>query len=89
MKVKQLRKEIDEIDEGLIAMLSRRMKIVREIGEQKRNQSEPILQMDRWREVLANRMKIAESLDVSPKCVQRIYEEIHIEALEVQKKMLQ
>lgn len=52
MNLDQIRKEIDQIDQELVALLERRMVCVGQIVEYKEQQGLPVLDQGREREVL-------------------------------------
>ena len=52
MNINDLRKEIDKTDDELVKLLSHRMKIAAEIGKYKRENSLPVLDIERERELL-------------------------------------
>lgn len=52
MKLDQIRKEIDQIDQELVALMERRMVCVGQIVEYKEQQGLPVLDQGREREVL-------------------------------------
>src|SRR5574344_2827223 len=51
----QLRKQIDEIDNQLMEMLSKRMRVCREIGHYKKEHNMTVLQTSRYNEILNKR----------------------------------
>lgn len=81
-----LRERIDEIDEQMLALLARRMKICSEIGTLKKELKMPIVQMNRFGELIENRMNLCESLDLNPDFVKEILKDIHEES--VRRQML-
>ena len=53
-KLKDLRSEIDVIDNHILDTLSERMKVVEKIGQVKKEQNIAILQDDRWAKILSS-----------------------------------
>ena len=51
----ELRAEIDKLDDRLLELLTRRMRISREIGQYKKEHDMPVLQTQRYEELLARR----------------------------------
>ena len=82
--LKELRNQIDNIDEGLLELLAKRMRISREIGIYKKEHNMPILQTPRYGEILENRTKMGSSMDLSPDFVKKILSEIHEESVRQQ-----
>ena len=55
-----LRRQIDELDDSLLELLARRMRISNEIGTYKKEHNMPILQAQRYDEILQHRVSQAE-----------------------------
>ena len=75
MDIEDWRKQIDELDEKLVALLSERARAAVEIGKLKRNTSLPIYEPDRERTVFDN----VQSVNPGPlpgRDLVRIYERI-------------
>ena len=83
-----LRKQIDEIDNSLIDILSKRMRISREIGQYKKEHSMTILQTARYSEILDKHGAQASLLGIDPECVKKIFESIHEESVNQQMKII-
>jgi chorismate mutase len=84
----ELRRQIDQIDEQLLELLSKRMRISREIGIYKKEHNMPVLQSPRYNEILENRSNIGESMDLSPEFVKEILKEIHEESVRQQMEIM-
>ena len=80
----ELRHQIDQIDEGLLELLAKRMRISREIGVYKKEHNMPILQTTRYGEILENRPKMGISMNLNPDFVHKIFSEIHTESVRQQ-----
>ncbi|MDR0700509.1 MAG: bifunctional 3-deoxy-7-phosphoheptulonate synthase/chorismate mutase type II [Tannerella sp.] len=80
----ELRHQIDSIDEGLLELLAKRMRISREIGIYKKEHNMPILQTPRYGEILENRTKMGASMDLNVDFVKKILTEIHEESVRQQ-----
>ena len=83
-----LRQQIDEIDEQLLSLLSKRMRISREIGTYKKEHNMPILQSGRYNEILDKRGKMGTSLDLNPEFISEIMKSIHEESVKVQMEIM-
>ncbi|MCQ2349021.1 MAG: bifunctional 3-deoxy-7-phosphoheptulonate synthase/chorismate mutase type II [Paludibacteraceae bacterium] len=77
----QLRAEIDQHDSELFRLLSERMEIVRKVGELKQREGTPVLQTQRYNQILERRLSEAEALGLSHDFVKRVMELIHEEAV--------
>lgn len=80
----ELRKQIDSIDNGLVSLLAKRMEVVRKIRIFKKQNNLRPLDPGRWTQVLETILKRAESLDVSPNMVKKIWNIIHEYALKIE-----
>ncbi|WP_106827820.1 bifunctional 3-deoxy-7-phosphoheptulonate synthase/chorismate mutase type II [Parabacteroides pacaensis] len=80
----ELRRQIDEIDENLLELLAKRMRISREIGVYKKEHNMPILQAPRYSEILEKRSNMGEAMDLNPDFIKEILKEIHEESVRQQ-----
>ena len=80
----ELRKEIDAVDEQLLLLISQRVGIVREIGQWKREHDEPVIQAQRYQEVLNHYMELGASKGLSEDLVRAIFEALHKESVRVE-----
>ncbi|MBO8429244.1 MAG: bifunctional 3-deoxy-7-phosphoheptulonate synthase/chorismate mutase type II [Bacteroidetes bacterium] len=83
-----LRKQIDEIDEQLLATLAKRMRISKEIGTYKKEHNMPILQEGRYNDILENRAKLGKAMELNPEFVAEIMKSIHEESVRVQMEIM-
>lgn len=79
-----LRHEIDEVDEKLLQLLAHRMELSKEIGSHKKLSNMPVLQSDRYAEVLRRRCESGESLGLSSEFVENLMKLIHEESVKRQ-----
>lgn len=84
----ELRKQIDELDDQLVELLSKRMRISREIGQYKKEHSMPVLQTLRYDEILNNRIAKAAKMDMNEEFMKVIIEAIHSESVRQQIEIL-
>ena len=83
----ELRRQIDGIDNQLLDLLAERMRISREIGAYKKEQNMPVLQAQRYDEILQKRMSQAEVLGINPEFVKNVLQAIHEESVQQQVKL--
>ncbi len=83
-----LRKQIDEIDELLLTTLAKRMRISKEIGIYKKEHNMPILQSGRYNDILENRAKQGEAMNLSAEFVTEIMKAVHEESVKVQMEIM-
>ena len=80
----ELRRQIDGIDEQLLELLAKRMRISREIGVYKKEHNMPILQSPRYSEILEKRSDMGQTMELNVEFVKEILKEIHEESVRQQ-----
>jgi chorismate mutase len=75
-EIKQLRKEIDEVDEQILRSLSKRTEICRSIGLVKENHGIQVQDFPRESDVYERMRKKAAELGLAPSHVEAIYRQI-------------
>jgi len=80
----ELRRQIDELDNQLLDLLSKRMRVSREIGLYKKEHDMPILQTARYDEILSKRVSQAQDLDMDGEFMKTILAAIHEESIRQQ-----
>lgn len=80
----ELRKQIDELDDNLVELISKRMRVSREIGTFKKEHNMQVLQASRYSEILEGRIKQAVKFGIEGDCMQKILEAIHEESVRQQ-----
>ena len=81
IELENLREQINNLDDELIALISNRMKVAKQIGEIKNKSKITILQASRYNEVLENAIKRGEELGLSKEFIASYIECIHIESI--------
>lgn len=79
-----LRRQIDELDNSLIELLSKRMRVSREIGQYKREHDMTVVQTGRYTEILEKRGAQGVLCGMSGEFVKNIFESIHEESVRQQ-----
>jgi chorismate mutase len=80
----ELRGQIDEIDNELLSILARRMRVSREIGRYKKEHNMPVLQTSRYDEILGKRISNAEKMGMGTDFMKTMLETIHEESIRQQ-----
>ncbi|MPM16569.1 hypothetical protein SDC9_62950 [bioreactor metagenome] len=83
-----LRREIDEADERLIRILAQRLDIVKRMGVVKRDAGMTIMQGGRWKSLVEDRLKRAESLGLNDEFIRELLQVIHDESLRIQMEII-
>ncbi|MBP3251613.1 MAG: bifunctional 3-deoxy-7-phosphoheptulonate synthase/chorismate mutase type II [Prevotella sp.] len=82
--IRQLRNEIDELDDQLMDTLAQRMSICREIGRYKREHNMTVLQPSRYSDMLSLRLAEGAQCKLSAHFVAKMFECIHAESVRQQ-----
>lgn len=83
-----LRGEIDDIDAELLQLLARRMDVSAQIGEYKKRNNLTVVQMDRWKKILAEHVATGNDLGLSPQLINEVFEAIHQASIERQSHIM-
>lgn len=83
--LKDLRKQIDHIDQEIISLLWKRLRAVKKIWKLKKENNIPPLQTNRWNEVLKKVKTKAEKKWINSLFIEKIWNNIHEEALKIEK----
>lgn len=83
-----LREEIDQYDEELLHILSRRMRVADKIGQYKQSHAITILQPHRWQELSKRFLAKSAELGLSETFLQQFLAAIHMESITHQKSVL-
>ena len=79
-----LRREIDELDDRLLNILSKRMSVAREIGRYKMQNNMQVLQPVRYDKMVTSRIAQALGLELDEDFVKQILEAVHEESVRQQ-----
>ncbi len=83
-EINQLREQIDFYDDELLALISNRMKVAKQIGKRKLENDVTVLQSNRWNEILERMVQKSKQLDLGEAFVKSYMEAVHIESIRVQ-----
>ena len=84
----ELRHQIDDIDNQLLEILAKRMRVSQEIGQYKKEHNMPILQTGRYDEILNKRISLAGTMGIDAGFMKTILEAIHEESIRQQAEIL-
>lgn len=82
--ISQLRKQIDELDNQVMDVLAKRMRVCREIGQYKKEHNMTVLQAQRYNEILDKRGAQGSLCGMDAEFIKKIYEAIHEESVRQQ-----
>lgn len=86
--LEQLRHEIDKIDAELIDILAKRMKIVEEIGQYKKENNITVLQIRRWADIIFDRLNIGSKLGLNKEFLLHMLQLVHKESIRKQEEIM-
>ncbi len=83
-----LRHQIDELDNQIMEILSKRMRVCREIGQYKKEHNMTVLQPARYNEILDKRGAQGSLCGMSPEFAAKVFESIHEESVRQQMEII-
>lgn len=86
--IHELRKQIDELDNSIMDILTKRMRVCREIGQYKKEHNMTVLQTSRYNEILDKRGAQGALCGMSAEFIKEIFEAIHEESVKQQMKII-
>lgn len=86
--IHELRKQIDELDNNLMELLSKRMRVCREIGQYKKEHNMTVLQTSRYNEILDKRGAQGSLCGMDPSFIKEVFEAIHEESVRQQMEII-
>ena len=86
--ISSLRKQIDELDNQVMDILSKRMRVCREIGHYKKDHNMTVLQASRYNEILSKRGAQGALMGMGPEFVAKVFESIHEESVRQQMEII-
>ncbi|MBT8402930.1 MAG: bifunctional 3-deoxy-7-phosphoheptulonate synthase/chorismate mutase type II [Gemmatimonadetes bacterium] len=86
--VEGLREEIDALDQKLVELLVERLGVVDRIADLKQARHVTPFQLDRWRQLLVNRLAHGERLGLRADYVQAVFDTVHEESLRRQSERM-
>jgi chorismate mutase len=87
-KLIQYRAMIDEIDDELLNVLKKRMNVIEQIGNYKKEQNITIFQLERWQEILRTRSQWAEKIGIPRAHIEKLCMLLHEESIRVQTEVM-
>lgn len=87
-KLNNLRAQIDVLDNQLIDLLGKRMKVSDGIGELKKQKNVAVLQSNRWNAILGNMILEGEQRGLSEEFILKMFKAIHQESINHQEKII-
>lgn len=86
--LKLLRKQIDGLDNELLEVLNKRMRVSREIGQYKKEHRMPVVQTGRYDDIIRSRVELATEMGMSAEFMKKVLSAIHEESVRQQIEIL-
>ncbi len=83
-----LRQQIDQIDNELLEVLSKRLRVCREIGQYKKEHRMPVVQPNRYNDIMHDRVAVAEEMGLGADFMRTVLLAIHDESVRQQIEVL-
>ena len=83
-----LRQQIDTLDNELLEVLNKRMRVSREIGQYKKEHRMPVLEAGRYDDIIQSRVKLAMEMGMSSDFMKSVLAAIHEESVRQQIEIL-
>lgn len=83
-----LRNRIDAIDSELLETLSSRVKITKQIGQYKKENNVTALQINRWTQLMDDRVNLGKKLDLNDIFVKILFQLIHEDSVRMQTEIM-
>lgn len=77
----RLREQLDHIDQQILELISKRMEVVKKVGEYKLKHNLPMLDENRKKIMIENRIEKGKKLNLPTNFVRSLYKQIHDLAL--------
>jgi chorismate mutase len=87
-RLENLRSRIDEIDHEIMEILASRMEIVKQIGLYKKQNKVTALQINRWSQIMEDRTKLANKLQLDETFVKTLFQLIHEDSVRQQTEIM-
>ncbi|HZH72227.1 MAG TPA: chorismate mutase [Mariniphaga sp.] len=87
-RLDMLRNRIDALDSELLEILSSRVDIVKQIGKYKKDNNVTALQINRWSQLMEDRVKLGKKLDLNETFVKILFQLIHEDSVRMQTEIM-
>jgi chorismate mutase len=85
LKIEEIRKHVDDIDENIIALLNQRKQYVMEIGTEKKTGNKPIIDLRREKQVISKLRRQAKEHGLDEDFIESLFKIIIKNSRQVQK----
>lgn len=82
------REQIDQLDDEILSILGKRMKLSEQIGEYKSRKNISILQFKRWTEIMTRAFRKGRQMNLSDDFIRSYFNAIHLESIRKQEEQM-
>jgi len=86
--LKNYREHLDVIDKEMLQLLAKRFEIVKHIAHFKKEHNIPILQINRWEDVLKQILSYAKDMELDTEFVESLFNLLHKTSIDYQEKVI-
>jgi len=86
--IRDLRRQIDQIDDQIVEILAKRMRVCREIGQYKKTHNMTIVQTSRYNQILEDRAQMGTQCEMDGEFMKTIFAAIHKESVRQQLEII-
>lgn len=87
-ELENVRQVLDSLDAEIVALLGKRMSLVKELATIKSKNNMPIFQQERWREIIISRTEWGQHISLTNEFILKLFEIIHDESIKTQFRSL-
>ncbi|VVB80079.1 Chorismate mutase [uncultured archaeon] len=88
MELTEIREELDKLDAELVSILSKRMALIPEVANYKKQNNVARYQPEREKQVIETKRKLAEESGINPDLIEKIFKEIINDAHRIEKDII-
>lgn len=88
MKIEELRKDIDKLDNQIIELIRKRFALVSKVADYKKKNDIPVEDSEREKKLLESKKELAAELGIDSNLIEKIFNELLEESRNIQKKII-
>ncbi len=88
MNLKEIRKQLDKLDNELIKILAKRTSLIPEVAKYKKENNIPRYQPEREKEIINKKIKLAKKYKINSELIEKIFKLIIKDSHRIQKEIL-
>ena len=88
MELSEIRKKIDKLDEELVRIIAKRIALIPDVANYKKENNIPRYNPERENEVIEEKRKLAKELNINPDLIEDLFKRIIEEAHRIEKEII-